>query len=108
MAAKTKADILPVVDVLFSSITGSYTQISNPEDDLLLVHCINTLDQPVNLSFDGGTTDHFLLPAFVGWTFDFRSNDIQYGRLDLQIKHLGTAPTFGRIIFTEVKARYVE
>ena len=104
MAAKVKAKILPFVESVFPSITSAYVQIANPTDDILLVHCINTLDKEVVITFDGAV-DHFKLPAYAGFTFDFRSNDIQYGRLDLQIKHSGTAPTTGKIVFTLVQQK---
>jgi|SRR5690606_10402960 len=65
----------PLISVDSATFTGSYiafgTGFTYP---VRILHIVNNSDQNATISFDGGTTDHLLIPAGSFVLYDFGTN----------------------------------
>lgn len=89
-----------------ADITASYTDVitSLPAEPRQIT-IVSTLDQPVVLSFDGGVTDHLVVPASMTYTININFNSGDYFRnagSALQVKEVGN-PTTGNLYVSILK-----
>ena len=82
-----------------TAITGSYQTVITATNDCYSIQVFNTCDNPIILSMDGGTTEHYELDG-EGFHIDGRANDFQFGKPTIQVKHAGSAPTQGSLRIT--------
>lgn len=93
-----------LANVDFSGISGSHTSLFNSGgDSYQIVTVYNDTNEAVILSMDGGTTDHFFLPAFTPFTLDFVANGKQFSG-EIQVKESSTTPTSGKVYAGGVKS----
>lgn len=103
--AANQAAIGPAGSKAFSDFSGSgyVTVLSDPGADYVQLTVFNTLDQPMTLSIDGGSTDHYRLPVRGSFTFDYGSNGRKIAHNNVSVKRTGSAPTAGEISVTAVR-----
>lgn len=81
-----------------TSLTGSYQTVLNPTSDLLVIYVINSCDNTILVSLDGGTTDTFELEAGESVTVDLAANNLKFDNtVNISAKHNGAAPTSGSV-----------
>ncbi len=101
MASILASNAIPMtqLSVAAASITNSYTVVGQFSAGLVLGYIISTLDQPVQLSFDGAN-DHIAVPAGstvpVFMELDFKSNLTILPRPIIAVKEIGN-PTTGSL-----------
>lgn len=88
----------PLIQITYAaaSITASYTLAGTFTNSVVLMIFISTLDQPVQVSFDG-TNDHIAIPAGsttpVYMPINFKNNKIVFQRPSIYVKQIGVATT---------------
>jgi hypothetical protein len=92
-----KAIPLAQSSLAFGSITSSYAQVKAPSTNpLLIVILVSTLDEDVQLSWDG-INDHLVLRAGASVVLDFKSDDIVFpANFGVYVKEIGN-PTEGSV-----------
>tara|TARA_R110002096_G_scaffold121832_1_gene263725 strand:- start:621 stop:950 length:330 start_codon:yes stop_codon:yes gene_type:complete len=90
--------------VAFGSLTGSLANVGSATTNSgRIVYFMNGTNQPVTISWDGGTTSGFILPASSALSVDCSINrDVQQtpelpAGAQFQASHNGTAPTSGSL-----------
>lgn len=95
---------IPLAQVAYAaaSITNTYTLAGSFTSGVAMMMIVSTLDQPVQISFNG-TTDHLAVP--VGSTvpvfipLNFESNLMQMSAPNIFVKEIGN-PTTGSLYVT--------
>lgn len=98
----TEAAYPPLGSKAFGSITASFTSLLTPGGNAKIVDLTNDTDQLLKFSFDGGTTEHAVVPAKSAKVYDFGSQGLKCSGV-IHVKHLGTAPTVGTVYATVVR-----
>lgn len=80
-----------------TSLTGSYQNLLVMGGNARAVTLMNSTDQNVIISFDGGTTDNIELDAYESTTQDYASLGVFLTSGTIQTKHGGTLPKVGSI-----------
>jgi hypothetical protein len=97
---------LPQVAYAAASITASYTNAGHFTSPLIEMAIISTLDQPVQVSFDG-VNDHIAIPAGsstpVYFPLHFKANRAVLPKPTIFVKRIGT-PTTGSLYVTGFSA----
>lgn len=92
----TAASPLPQIEYAASSITSSYTLAGSFFKSVSIMLIVSTLDQPVQVSFDG-TNDHIAVPAGstvpVFIPIDFKSNGCFFSNVNVFVKEIGNPST---------------
>jgi hypothetical protein len=92
-----EASFLELQSIDFDDLTTSFQALTNSgEDKMQSLDVFNNTDGNLVISLDGGTTEHWFLPAFMGKSFDFLSSGRQCSGI-VQVKYVGTAPTEGSV-----------
>lgn len=86
-------------EVLGTALTTSYQTVIAATQDCACVFVFNNCNQPILVSFDGGTTDHYKLDE-EGFDIDLRTNDLQMPKPTISVKKASTTPTSGSIRVT--------
>lgn len=89
-----------------TALTGSYANIvtSTNANGGRILQIFNSCNQPITISLDGGTTNHYVLEVGdAGVTIDLAANGLRQGNNAIQAKHNGVVPTAGTIRCTVVK-----
>jgi hypothetical protein len=93
------AEPLTQVAYAAASITASYTNAGNFSSPVEFMIIVSTLDQPVQISFDG-THDHIPVPAGsttpVFIPVNFKQNRLTFPTPTIFVKRIGT-PTTGNL-----------
>ena len=98
---------LTQLTVAAASITASYTSIGSFSSPIEVIYIMSTLDQPVQLSFDGGNTD--TIPVAAGSTvpvffaLNFKNNRMVLAPSTIDVKRIGT-PTTGNLYVSAFSA----
>lgn len=94
---KQKAVPLTQRSIAAASIGSSYSLVGSIfSDPVVLLIIVSTLDQDVQISWDG-SADHLALPSSGTLVIDFKSDDIVFpGNFGVYVKQIGT-PTTGTL-----------
>lgn len=104
MAKGVSIAFQPLGTLAFGSIVAGYTAIGNPfTSSVRSVTITNLTDTTLIFSYDGGVTDHDVLPAGAGKLYDFAANaSVVSGGMpafqkggSVYVKRGGGAPTLG-------------
>ncbi len=91
---------LAQLSVAAASITSSYTSMGVFSSPVVFGMIVSTLDQPVQLSFNGGVSDTIAVPAGstvpVFIPLDFKSNLTSLPATAVAVKEIGN-PTTGNL-----------
>jgi hypothetical protein len=86
-----------------SSLTGSYATLLDPTADLRILAFLNSCNDTILVSLDGGTTDSLELEAGESITLDLGQNGLKFSSaVNISAKHNGAAPTAGSIRVTGI------
>jgi len=92
-----------------ASITATYTLAGYISDACIWANIVSTLDQPVQISFDG-SVDHIAVPAGstvpVSIPIDFKSNYSFLSAIAVYVKEIGN-PTSGSLYISSFTAQLV-
>lgn len=108
MATLLASNAIPLAQLTAAAaaITASYTVVGKFSDGVDMAIIISTLDQPVQLSFDG-TTDTIAVPAGntvpVFMELNFKANLMVFPRSAIFVKEIGN-PTTGNLYICGFKA----
>ncbi len=81
-----------------SALTGSYATLLNPTSDLRIIYILNSCNDTIMVSLDGGTTDSFELESGESVTVDLAANGMKFDNaVNISSKHAGAAPTAGSV-----------
>lgn len=81
-----------------ASLTGSYATLLNPTSDLRILAILNSCDNTIMVSLDGGSTDSFELEAGESVILDLAANGLKFDNaVNVSAKHAGAAPTAGSV-----------
>lgn len=102
----SRAIPLTQITVAAASITNTYSSVGSFSSPVELMIIISTLDQPVQLSFDG-TNDHIAVPAGstvpVFMELNFKTNRMVMPGSPVMVKEIGN-PTTGSIYVSAFSA----
>jgi len=82
--------------VAFGSVTASYTAFLSNSVALFDLDILNLTDQPITCSFDSGTTDHVVIPAYSSYSPKLGRSEA-YLDNPVQCKRTSSAPTVGSV-----------
>ncbi len=91
----------PLIQITYAaaSITNSYTLAGGFSSPVVMMMVVSTLDQPVQVSFDG-TNNHLAVPAGstvpVFIPLNFKENRIVFSHVNVFVKQIG-APASGSL-----------
>lgn len=108
MSSTFISQIVPVtqVAVAAASFTNAYTLGGSFASPLIWMDIVSTLDQPVQISFDG-TNDHIAVPAGstvpVYIPIPFRANNAFFASVKIFVKEIGN-PTTGSLYVNGLSA----
>lgn len=88
-----------------TAISGTYQTIFTATFDLVILQIFNTVNEDTIISLDGGTTDHYKLPAGTSFVLDFTANDARLSKPIVQVKKVSATPTSGFMSVTGIHAR---
>lgn len=88
-----------------TSLTGTYQNVGSAlSNSAKIIFVFNGCDDAITLSWDGGDTDGFILPANSAFSADFSANPNDHDQrpelpkgAQFQAKHNGSAPTAGTL-----------
>lgn len=84
-----------------TALTGSYATVLNPTSDLRIIYLLNSCNQSIFVSLDGGTTDTFELDPGESTSIDLATNGRKFDNtINISAKHNGVVPTTGSIRVT--------
>ncbi len=86
-----------------TSLTGSYATLLDPSSDLRIIYLMNSCDQTILVSLDGGSTDTFELEPAESVSIDLTSSRMKFSNaVNISAKHAGVVPTAGTIRATGI------
>ena len=98
------ATITAYGSIVGTSITGVHQSVLTAADDLLYLAICNSCDEELEVSLDGGTTNHFLLGPYQSLSFDAHANSRRIAKPTIQVRHTGVQPTVGKFTITGIEA----
>lgn len=86
-----------------TSLTGTHQTLITASADSVNLLLLNSTDEDITISLDGGTTDHYFLSPGQSFSLELanQGRHIANGTV-IQVKHDGTAPSTGRVVATLV------
>lgn len=83
----------------YAEITASFQTLITYTSDIAIFFIFNSLNQDIEVSFpnEDGTTAEFILPARTAPSYDAMSNGLLMCAGSIRVRHIGVAPTSGRI-----------
>ena len=105
MAQGIQIAFQPLKSLAFGSVAAGYTAIGTAFTSAVRnITITNLTDTTVIFSYDGGVTDHDVLPAGAGKVYDFAANKSDNGGMSafqnggrVYVKRGGGAPTLGAV-----------
>lgn len=85
--------------VAFGSVTASHTAFLSNTAALIHLDILNLTDQPITCSFDSGTTDHVVIPAYSSYSPNLGKHEA-YIDSSVHCKRTSAAPTVGSVYIT--------
>jgi hypothetical protein len=79
-------------------LTGTYATLLNPSSDLKVLLLMNSCNDTILVSLDGGSTDSLELEAYESVAIDLATSGLKFDNgVNISAKHAGAAPTAGTI-----------
>jgi len=93
-----------VQKVAGTALTGTYAEVvaEDLDERPAVIFIVNSCDDTIFVSLDGGTTDHFELESGEDIVVDLGANGMRQDGSAIHAKHAGSAPTAGTLRITVI------